>query len=100
MVLRRIVTRSEVNGSIQLRALNFVGNRGGRRKRFAEQRSNSVLPQNGHGQRRKFLRIKAGIITNQNSRLAAFRLRVFRNRSDGKPHVGKRKIVGDQSSPS
>ncbi len=69
MILRRIVAGSEIDGAIELAALNFVGDGGGRSECLAEQSLDAMLLKNLDGERREFFGVETGIVADKDGRV-------------------------------
>ena len=69
VVLRRIVAGGEVDRAIELAPHDFVSYGRRWRKRLAQQCADAVMLQDVHGELRKFLRIEARVVPDQNRRL-------------------------------
>ncbi len=100
VILRRIVAGCEVDGAVEFAAHDFECYRGSGGECFAQQRSNAVALQDVHSELGKFFGVEACVAAHQNRGLLRFGLHVFRDGRNREPHIGERKIVGDEATPS
>lgn len=100
MVLRGIVARSEIDGAVKFAALNFVGDSRSGSESVAEKCADTVLLENGYGERRKFFRVEARIVGDEDTGFGGFRFDVFGDGGDGETDGCKREIVGDEAPPA
>src|SRR5512137_1195147 len=72
VILRGIVAGGEIDGAVELAALNFVSDGGSGSESVAEERANSVRMENGDGQRGEFFGVETGIVTDENGGFGGF----------------------------
>ena len=100
MVLRGIVAGGEIDGAVELAALNFVSDGGSGSESVAEERANSVRMENGDGQRGEFFGVETGIVSDENGGFGGFGFDVLGDRGDREAHVSESEIVSDQPAPA
>ena len=100
MILGGVVAGGEVDGAVDFRALDFVGDGGSGREGFTEERFDFVLLEDVHGELREFFGVEARVVADEDGGIFLGVVDVTGDRGHGEADVGKRKIVGDEAAPA
>ena len=100
VILGGIVAGGEVDGAVDFGALDFVGDGGSRRERFAEQRFDFVLLKDIDGELGEFFGVEARVVADEDGGVFLGVVDVAGDGGDCEPHVGEREVVGDKAAPA
>ena len=91
---------SDLDGAVDFRALDFVGDGGSGREGFTEERFDFVLLEDVYGELGEFFGVEARVVADEDGGVFLGVADVAGDGGDGEADVGKGEVVGDEAAPA